>query len=456
MIQQLAQVSYTYLTWRWIWFVAALIAIFTVVGFASSELVGLAIGMPCMIGLIYISAVAKWQYANPRARLMPRYNESHLGLFGILLFLLFVINPLLLSWIHSVTLGGLLAFACSLAGCILMVMLVGRGFFMLPALIIALSGYGESGHAFWFADVSPYALLRIPIAIAGGSMIGYSLWFLSRLNEEMDAYQTVPMGGYQLSRVERAEQRRLIGSIIKKQKMASWLSDRWLDGNLLESNRASSLKGLIAFGMVRMPSLLAALTTCVGFTAYCLILLQFDVLKNHSNSHPPVMLIIFATAIPPLAGGMALVQHRQRMGQELLRPATREAYIDSILIFLAKRTLLLSCGAHIAFFLITYITGKFPAENTIAVAIAFLIISMAGQFVGLAACVGLALWKSFFANLLGMYLVVAIQMGPISLWWSCRDASGWLIVPAILSVQVATGVLLLKWARGKWLADDLG
>jgi len=455
MLHQLKHVALTYLTWRWIWFVIAITALFVMPTILSEESAPIALGMPSMMGLIWIAGVVKWQFVNPRARLLPGYTAPHLGLFAGILLVLFVINPLAVAAIHNMNAWGLLSFALLLAGCVLMAILLGRGPYMFVAIAIFFSSMNEHTRTFWFENASQYAALHVLLTLVGGRSIGYCLWYLTHLTEEMDEYQILPMGSVQVSRVERAEQRKLLGNQIKKQWLVARVTDRWLDRKFTSRTPTGALRNLAEYGLARTPSVVVALFAAVAFTLYAVALMNFGLAGNRSGEHPPVMLFLFAMAIPPMGAGMVLLQHRTRMGQELLRPASRTDYVDGLLGAIQNRSAWLWAALHVSLPVVALATDTWPPDMAISVPIAFALLSLATQVSAFGLCLHTSLWNSMFGYIISMYAVAGLQMGTLALWRSSGTAAGWPAVLLLALVHLAAGAGLITWARRRWLDAEL-
>lgn len=460
MIDQLKQVGMTYITWRWMWFVISLTLLFTLPAILSENIfpLGLPLGIPCMMGLIWFAAVVKWQFVNPRARLLPGYARVHLLAFGTILLLMLVVNPLMLSVLYGINPLGPLAFTLSLGGCMLVALLLDRGVFILPTLVIFFSGFAESTQGFWFGGLATYGAVHFVIVLVCGGMVGYCLWYLAQLTEEMDEYQVVPLGGMNLSRLERAEQRRLVGRQVKKQKLLGWFNDRWLDRGI--ALKHAHTNSLVEYGIARNSGYLMACLASLAYTLYGLALMQFDFIRHGSSDviqhHPPKILVLFAILIPAGSVGMLLMQHRPRMSQELLRPAGRTRYIDSLLTSLVKRSVLLWVGLLAGLWVIGFATDTLPKENVVSLSLKFLALSFAVQIPAFGICLRLGLWKSIFGYAFGMYAAVGLQMGAISLWWHYGQEWGWVVFGLFLIGHVVVGAGVIFWARRKWLEAEHG
>jgi len=71
-------------------------------------------------------------------------------------------------------------------------------------------------------------------------------------------------------------------------------------------------------------------------------------------------------------------------------------------------------------------------------------------------CLRMSLWNSQFTYMLGLYLVIAMQMGAIALWWHNRATWGTTARLFVVAVLLALGIAIIPWARRKWLRTELG
>ena len=459
--QKLRQVALTYLTWRWTWFIIPLMLVMVLPGILSDETqtAAMSLGMPSMMGLIWIVAVVKWQFVNPRARLLPGYAQSHLLVFGIFLLLAYVLSPLVFSFRHGLIPWGPLAFTLLLGGCALIAFLLGRGLFIVPAIAIFFSGITEQTHTFWFGASATYSAIHIPLVLVGGGIMSYCLWYMAQLTEEMNEYQVLPIGGIQTSRVERAEQRKFLGRQIKKQKLFGWFSDRWLDRGFAITPNVDPTATLIQYGIARSSGIVQACYTGVGFALYGIAMMQFPFFRDGDSSaildRPRAMFFVFAMILPTAIAGLTLLQHRTRMAQELLRPATRNHYLSSLLFTLAKTSLLLWMGIFAGLFFLAYTTDTLPKENTTALILKYSALSFAVQIPAFGLCLRMALWNSQFGYMFGMYAVIGLQMAVLLLWWRNQESWTWPIITLVVLVHFVVGAGILVLARNAWRRTEL-
>ncbi len=143
------------------------------------------------------------------------------------------------------------------------------------------------------------------------------------------------------------------------------------------------------------------------------------------------------------------------MGQELLRPATRNHYISSLVLTLAKRGFLLWVGLSAGLCFFAYATDTFPKQNTVALSLKYLAISFSVQLPAFGLCLRLALWNSQLGMMLGMYVVVGLQMAVLWLWWRNQESWTWPFIILAVLILLATGAAITAWARRLWLEAEL-
>ena len=187
--------------------------------------------------------------------------------------------------------------------------------------------------------------------------------------------------------------------------------------------------------------------------------MQFPFLRDRFGSeslnHPPSMLFVVALFFSAFSIGFALLQHRPRMGQELLRPATRNHYISSLVLTLAKRSFMLWVGLSAGLCFLAYATDTFPKQNPVALTLKYLAISFAVQLPAFGLCLRMGLWNSQFGMMLGMQAVCGLQMALLSLWWRNRESWTWPVILLVVLILLAAGAAITAWARRRWLEAEL-
>lgn len=454
MYQQTKQVAFTYLTNRWIWFVIVLTTLLMLPSTFEKQTIGVALGLPAMMGLTFLTAIVKWQFVHPRAQLMPAHRPTHLAVLAMILLAFFVALPLAMAAYHDINPLGPLAYALTLCACVLFSLLLNYGPFMFVALGIFISTMNPTSYGFWFEGLAPTLPIHACLILIGLAMLAICFRHLVLLNEEMDGYQTMPIGGLQYSRVERAEQRKILGNKLKQRKLLARLADFWLDRCLKISTR-SNLFALRSLGLSSTPTWLIGILTGLGFVAYAYVADRVGFLGHDEPGQPPSILIVFAQIIPIAGSGMALMQHRPRIAQELLRPDSRQQYFRELLKVVAARNLLLWLGIHIGLGCLCYVLGSYPRENTMVVVATYIAISLALQILMFGISIRIGLLTSHLIYVFAMYPIVAVQMLVLNAWWTDRDTWAPSHTLGLLLASIVLGGCLFAWAKRCWIEAEM-
>ncbi|NOY40833.1 MAG: hypothetical protein GXP26_03210 [Planctomycetes bacterium] len=464
------QVLLTYTTQRWLLLLPGFILLATSAAYATVFAGGkgaehlqmtFGLGFPIMMGFIWLVSTARWQFANPRARLLPGFTGPHLGVLATVFVLILLANPLCLAMGAGLSTPGTLAYALLLGGATLWGMQPGRGIFMLPTMVIFFSGMTSAGINFWFAVPNQFTALHGAMAVTGGAMVLGWLWRLSMLHEEMDDYQIVPLGtpgGH--SRMERAEQRKLLGRVSARHNIIQALADRWHDRLHHLTERPQTRSQLLQYGFGRLSGETQALIAGLAFAAYGIFLSQLSFV-NGGRMGPAsgfvVMAIQFAMMGPAVITGLRMMLRLPRMAQELLRPATREEYLDGLLLAMAKQTGWLWLALQIGLLAMILSTGAFPDENLWGSAMPYLLISLTAQVPTLGLSLWLARKGSMWRIILGLYAAMIFHGAVLGAWWWGRKQIGDLLFVTVATIVLLTlGAMLITWARRAWLREELG
>ena len=408
LFQKLRQVALTYLTWRWIWLMLPICLLMMLLSASGTKrlhdgqgalltfaISGLA--MPILFGIQWFSAVAKWQFADPRARLIPGYTKPHLTAIFAVLAVLLVANPLLQAYCQDIPPLGPLAFSLLLGGLFLFAFHLNQGIAMLPAMAFFFSIMHPTTSQFWFAGNSNYLAIHAALALLGAALTAAWLWKLATLHEEDEGYSIQPLGPPgSMSRLERVLQGRLAGRKAARSGPLSGVSDRW-HNRLFTLPKNPHPATLSQYGWSRFPLLQQAILVGLALPLYGMglshLLQKFD--KNPGSGLLQVMVYLAAFAIPALTAAITLRSRRVRMASELLRPANRSAYYNSLFQSLAKRSMLFWLTMHAGALVVwithqTSITQGDPTQK----AIGFLLLSAAVQLPVFALGLRMAQWSS--------------------------------------------------------------
>lgn len=461
------QVCLTYLTQRSLWFLGLVVASFVGGGYFAALISGssrnpaqppsfllLPLVMPIMMGGGFLVSVVEWQFANPRARLIPGFVGPHLLVFGMALVVILLLNPLLLTFALGIPAWGPLAFALLVGGGLFWSVGANRGGFMIPVLALFFFSMTEAGLNFWFLAQEPNLALHGILAFLGAALVGGWLWRLVHLNEEMDDYQVTPLAGWNRpSRLESTEQRKLIGRLAARRGIHSWLGDRWHDQLPRQAASSAQKQALLCFGFDRLPKEVFAVTIAVFMVALTVVLNQI-IGRNDDSARSSTLAtsLIITLGIPPAIVVFHLKGRQGRMAQELLFPLTRMEYLDGLLWALARElvtnwlVLLLMLGGLVAS---GYVAAPDASFQTV---VAFTLFSAALQVPAFGIAVWLSRVRSGILLVICVYGVILAQEGLLSLWWNSPTFLRLLIVGFL----IVLGVVLIRWSRQKWLDTELG
>lgn len=255
----------TYLTYRRFWFVAAITAIFLYLGFRMvlSDIAKqehwtsfvFVLGMPVLLFNDFVLHVVKWQFANPRARLIPGYLGPHLGVLAVIQGVLLLALPMSVAAMAGVPCWGPLAFVLVLGAGKVWTTGGNRGVLSwLVLMAVVFSAFSENGSDFWFLDQQRYLPLLIVLVAAGlAGVLGW-FWRLVQLTEEMEDYMVTPLGGWHRpSRLESSEQRKFEGHAAGRKGIVSWISDRWHDRLPRPAKTPAARMALLDYGYSNIP-----------------------------------------------------------------------------------------------------------------------------------------------------------------------------------------------------------
>jgi len=467
MFKQERQALLTYTTWRWMWLIIPVIALM-ILGACSIALnqksnqviflpAVLGIGMPVLICMQWFIAVAKWQFANPRARLIPGYKSPHLSVIATGLATLLVLNPLLLSFCLGISPLGPLAFALLLGGVFLQALIQNAGTHALPAIIVFFSGMYPTTSRFWFSGVGDYGMIHSVFAITGLALVIAWLWRLANLNEEMGDYQVMPLGAPgSLSRLELAEQRRLQGQKAARSNLINKISDIWHD-QIAQKTDKTNQPLLAEYGWGQFPGILRALLAGLGCAIYGIGLSRLTHYYFSKPLQTSGMIAVLAIALPAISTAFFLRQRRPRLSQEILRPVGREEYFNLLFKALAKQAawlwLSLSC-CTLAVLMFNGLPTNYKLNRLI---IGYLLWTPCVQILVFAVAIYIARWRSNIAFTLTIYAMVCAITGLLIVWASSTTHTEFIPTSVFMgSLFAILGLWLMPKAKGSWLRIELG
>jgi hypothetical protein len=168
------------------------------------------------------------------------------------------------------------------------------------------------------------------------------------------------------------------------------------------------------------------------------------------------LFIMFALVLPTMFIGAMLQRRLPRLGQELLRPASRVAYFDGLFLVLAKQAMLFWLALQAALAVIAFSLGTFTGQDLGRAATTYTLLSLAPQVPAFGWFLWLAKRHSIVFTVLGALVPMFLQVSMISLWWWRRESSGDAIF-LLLAVAIAlAGWLVIRRVRQSWLNMELG
>ncbi len=466
MHQKLRQVALTYLTLPAAWLIVGFLVLMTggahlaVHNGARTTLwAACGLGFPIYMGLLLVIGIAKQQFANPRSQLLPNFAHPHLTVLVTLFLFILVANPLCFSLIDGLSTPGCMAYSLLLGGLATWGNRPGGNWLTLPGMAIFFSGIAERGAQFWFVSPNRFDTLHSILALTGATMVVAWLWHLPQLTEERDDYQVIPMGRPgAASRMERVEQRKIMGTIMNRRGLMRTLADRWHDRLDQLPTGPESHSQLMQYGFGRISGITRALMIGLAFTLYGIFLYLVFFPGDYKAGPASGMILAVQCMLlaPAIAAGRMMMQRLPRMSQELLRPATRTEFIDSLFLSLAKQSIWIWLVVHLGVSVIAFSTVTLTAEHLLSLAFSYTLVSLAVQL----PTFGFSLWIvrkiSVWRFLLGFYAAMIFQLAVIGGWWLGRKQLGDLTITSILLVALlALGAKSIAWARNAWQQTEL-
>jgi hypothetical protein len=470
MNDSLLQVIYTYTTRRWMmWGMFGGVVLLALFLFGASQsrdpaqavFVGQLLALPLLVSTIMLAIHAKWQFVHSRARLMPSYAPPHLAVLAMWLGVLLIGYPIVVSQVLQVPTLGLLAFSAVLGATVAWQIQSMRGVVNLLLLLLFMSFYVPSLAEVWLDDGSDYVPFRIA-AVVGG-VVGIGLWLLrlTRMREEDDDYfLPVQPNGTNASRIEQSESRRWTARMLSRNKLGSWITDRWHDRLASFPPHSEPTRWrLLRYGTMSIPAPVLAF----NFLAMACVITGFQyvvftsMVKDSDSNAMPIMILAqlggFSVLVIPLVGQFLSIR-RPRFAQDLMLPMTREAYVDGLFRSMVETglwgmlPLLLVVVGAMAKLAPQYFTWVYLVAGLVTIV----------SLVPLAAAVSfrLVLVSSAMTRtmvLIGMmYPLVGLAIGIFAVTVYVNVALG-VVLGALL---VGMGYAACRWAREVWLAAELG
>lgn len=362
MTAQLKQVALTYVTRRSLWLVAlgglltlTPIAILALMHGSAPQfpvqLAATAIAFPTAILSFVLVTQAKWQFCNPRARVVPGFAGPHVAVILALGALAFGVYPVLLAAAGRWNVLGISACAAIIAAGSIRSMHGGRFSDGIVAILAFLSLMTEQGRGFWVVQNQSSAVAAAHAAILVGAWLALAAWVrrLTTMREEDDDF-VIPVQAYQgsASRMERTHSARAVARAIDRNRWSRFVSDAWHD-RLARVRRAASTserQRLLRYGFSPSPEWIPSAFAALSFLVVYLLMARTTLIPRNRGADGIMPMLPTMVLMPSLMAAGLLALRRGKMAQELLLPLDRGAYVDGLLWAVARFTLIIWLPTH--------------------------------------------------------------------------------------------------------------
>jgi hypothetical protein len=462
MFEQIKQVGKTYLTQRYVWWMALFASVIMLPNLLvmlgpkrgtpdGSHPLLFTIGMPMFLLLPLLVGQAKMQFAHSRARLLPRFMPAHVAVLAGIMLLFFVVFPSTLAIAAGFKPLGLLALAVAIGAPALWGAQANRFGPMLLALVVFYSLMTRAGLDWWIVRAADHLAVLGATLVVGAAAVLAWLWRICHMHEEAPDYQNV----YALMLARRAgseaaEQRRIVATQLRRNRLKSQISDWWHErlGGYYGGSRAGLVR-VLRYGFGANPVevqgfFFAALIVTVG-----IFFSQFSFLAKAGADFGALFLMAqFAILLPGQLGGELMAHRRPRIANEMLLPLSRSQLIDGLFVASAGNAARLWIIINAAMGIVTLTSKEEVSLQTIAM---FLLLTATVAFAAFAMSMRTAVWPSMTRRLMVLFCGWLALMTPVILWATMRANWGNAPFIACAVAFVGVGAVLLERARRTWL-----
>lgn len=415
------------------------------------------LGLPVMGVSFWVTSIAKWQFVNPRARLLPGFLLPHLAVLAGWLILGLVLLPCIFGLVHQ-RLDSLasVTYATVCGACFVWAMHTARPAYMVVGMAAYFSPVAPGANEFWFSEQATFVLARLVATLAGMTAIGSWFVALARLTEESETY-IIPTSAQSgtASRMEKSEARRNLAAQLTRSKLAGWAADRWLDP--LTSMVASTIRqrqALLGYGQAAAPAWLRTLWMMVIMLV--VVSTNWFMVGAHSSGKMGMVLptISMFALVGPMITSQLLAMRRPRMATELLLPFDRRQYVGGLF-----RTVRIEV---IQFWAVTLLllAGFAAMTDSEYLRLPWVVFVALGTGAALLPTLGIAMFcaliesgvKRILLLLAGIYFVVSILIAAAAahVHWGLLSA---LLIEAGLA---GIGLWILLQSHQRWMTAELG
>lgn len=462
MFEQIKHVGKTYLTQRYVWWMALFAGVIMLPNFLAmagpkrgtpdgAHPMLFLVGMPMFLLLPLLVGQAKMQFAHSRARLLPRFMPAHVAVLAGILLLLFVVFPSMLAIVAGFEPLGLLALAVAIGASAMWGSQINRFAPMLLALIAFYSLMTRPGLDWWVLRAADHLPVLGVIFVVGAAAVCAWLWRICHMHEEAADYQNV----YALMLARRTgseavEQRRIVATQLGRNQLTSRISDWWHErlGGYYGGSPAGLVR-VLRYGFGANPVEVQGLFFATLIVTVGIFFNQFSFLAQAGASFGAIFFMAqFAILLPGQIGGELMAQRRPRIANEMLLPLSRSQLIGGLFAASAGNAARLWIMINAAVGIVTLTSKDEVSLQSVAM---FLLLSVTVAFAAFGMSMRTAIWPSMTKRLMVLWCGWLVLMTPLVLWSTMHAKWGNAPFIACAIGFVGAGAMLVYAARRVWL-----
>lgn len=421
------------------------------------------LGLPAIAAATWACSTAKWQFVNPRARLLPRFAAPHLASTTCVLLAAVALWPAIVAVQTSLSISGCVAYSMVLAALAIWGMHTFRQSLMFAGIAVMFAPAVGQLAPFWTGEnlgSTPWHLVRLGFLGLGILLTAAWLWRLTAMTEEHDDYIIPAFGAAGQSRMEKSEFRRNVARQLSRGKIGGLLTDIWHNRipHLPTATLSEKLR-LLRYGFLNLPPLVIGMVFILPlFIAFLGVYSWFVTHGEGVNLDNLSEMILFQSMIfglmPSIMLCQSLAARQPRLQQELMLPLSRQQFVGGLFSTL-RRELVIQWGLFLC--IVLAITLQFSPNSITYTRLLILPLAIG---VGITLSFGLlsryALAKSPLAKivimLVALYAAIAAAAAVYAVAEFVHLAAGLAIGVVLLAVAAAT----VRWAYRHWLTAELG
>lgn len=431
-------------------------------GMASSVLHNVRISL-VLVQLLSLAAAVhiREQFANSRARLLPRFARAHVAVGAVVMFCIAVLLPIALASLAGCDRFGFWAIAVFISGVLLWTGSFRWMGWLAAVVLYSCIGTSSDDGVVWINHafkglISGQAVGTAALLLGLGALLILLAWRrLIGLNEEMLGYGRPSQTGGRVNPLVGIQGR---GRLVRFLQVLRGLNEEKEVLRILRHARRGSTS---SWSRTCRWQVGMATGRSLWFFALAAILAAdflFWTFSTYSRwEWDPAVLLSF-TSLPwlvlvPAASLGQFYQRRQVIGHELLMPVTRKAYFRELGLAALLAQFQLWSAAAVATVLWWLIAARQAVPITTIMGI--LVFSALLQVALFAAALWLARYPLLFPGLLALVMVgfvpIIAAVAATSPWFAERPYVAW---SAAVAVFAALDLILTWGAYRRWLAAD--